>query len=184
MNAIGGFPVSLLGLKPESHMNAADHEYIVLEFYLTQCFPNQAFVWCIDLTRLQRASKGSRQSTCRGSNNVIKRCGAGFRDSWRNSVMLGDGAVDAENDRLRLGREIRFTHRAFYTFDSDFRSIHDFGHKSSSSIRRALKLRRSTLTIQTFILEAPYERHVFRNIAPTIVARLVAERSVDDHFPG
>jgi hypothetical protein len=98
--------------------------------------------------------------------------------------MLGDGAVDAENDRLRFGREIRFTHRAFHTFDSDFRTIHDFGHKPSSLIRLALKLRRSTLTIQTFIFEAPYERHVFRNIAPTIVARLVAERSLDDHFPG
>jgi hypothetical protein len=24
-------------------MNAANHEYIVLQFYLTQCFPHQAF---------------------------------------------------------------------------------------------------------------------------------------------
>ena len=43
VNAVGGFPVGLLGLKPESHMNAADHEYIVLQFYLTQRFPHQAF---------------------------------------------------------------------------------------------------------------------------------------------
>jgi len=45
--------------------------------------------------------------------------------------MLGDGAVDAENDGLRLGREIRFTQRAFHTLDADFRTIDDFGHKSS-----------------------------------------------------
>ena len=44
VHAIGGFPVSFLGLKPQSHVNAADHEYIVLQFYLTQCFPNQAFI--------------------------------------------------------------------------------------------------------------------------------------------
>jgi hypothetical protein len=44
VHSIGGFPVSFLGLKPQSHVNAADHEYIVLQFYLTQCFPNQAFI--------------------------------------------------------------------------------------------------------------------------------------------
>ena len=44
VHAIGGFPLSFLRLKPQSHVNAADHEYIVLQFYLTQCFPNQAFI--------------------------------------------------------------------------------------------------------------------------------------------
>jgi len=44
VNTVSGFPVSLIGLKPESDVNAADHEYIVLQFYLTQCFPDQAFV--------------------------------------------------------------------------------------------------------------------------------------------
>src|SRR5579872_2945133 len=98
--------------------------------------------------------------------------------------MLGDGAVDAENNRLRLGGEIRFAHWAFHTLDSYFRTIHDFGHKSSSLVRPALKLRRSTLTVQTFISEAPYERHLLRNITLAIVARLVAERSRDDHLAG
>ena len=100
MHAIGGLPVSLLGPKPQPHVNAADHKYIVLQLYLAHRFRHQAFAGCIDLTRLQRASKGSRQSTCRGSNNVIKRCGARFRDCGRNFVMLGDRAVNAENDRL------------------------------------------------------------------------------------
>ena len=43
VNAIGGLPVSLLGLKPQSQMNAADHEYIVFQCYLAQCFPHQMF---------------------------------------------------------------------------------------------------------------------------------------------
>jgi hypothetical protein len=98
--------------------------------------------------------------------------------------MLGDRAVDAKNDRLRLGREIRFTDRAFHTLDSDFRTIHDVGHKSSRLVRLVLKLRRSTLTIQAFIFEAPCERRYFRNVALAVVARLVAERSLDDHFAG
>jgi hypothetical protein len=89
--------------------------------------------------------------------------------------MLGDGPVDAENDRLRLSREIRFMHRAFHTLDSDFRTIDDFGHKSSRLVRLALKLRRGTLTVQIFIFEAPFERYLFRNIAFAIVAGLIAE---------
>ena len=88
--------------------------------------------------------------------------------------MLGDRAVDAKNDRLRLGREIRFTHRAFHTLDSYFRTIHDFGHKSSRLVRLALKLRRSPTYIQPFIFEAPFERHVLRNVAFAIIARLIA----------
>ena len=43
VHAIGGFPLSFLRPKPQSHVNAANHEYIVLQFYFTQCFPNQAF---------------------------------------------------------------------------------------------------------------------------------------------
>ena len=104
VHASGGFPVSLFGLEPQSHVNAADHKYVFFQFDLTHCFPHQTAARCIDLTRLQRASKGSRQSTRRGGNNVIERCGAGFRDVRRNPVMGGDGAVDAEYDRLRLGR--------------------------------------------------------------------------------
>jgi hypothetical protein len=42
VHAIGGLPVSLLGPKPQSHVNAADHEYILLQLYLTQRFPHQA----------------------------------------------------------------------------------------------------------------------------------------------
>ena len=89
--------------------------------------------------------------------------------------MRGDGAVDAENDRFRLGREIRFTHRAFHTLDSDFRTIDNFGLKSSRLVRLALKLRRGTATVQTFIFEAPFERHILGDIAFAIVAGLVAE---------
>ena len=43
MHAIGGFPVSIGGLKPQSHVNAADHEHMFLQLYLTYCFPDQAF---------------------------------------------------------------------------------------------------------------------------------------------
>jgi hypothetical protein len=115
--------VSLLGLKPQSHVNPAYHEYIAFQFDLTYCFPHQASTRRIDLTRLQRASKGSRKSTCGGRDNIIKRRGVRFRDCGRNPVVLGNRAVDSENDRLRFRREIRFTHRSFHTLDSDLGTI-------------------------------------------------------------
>jgi len=43
VHSIGGFPVGPIGLKPQSHMDAANHEYVVLQFYLAHCFPHQAF---------------------------------------------------------------------------------------------------------------------------------------------
>src|SRR5258708_39631392 len=98
--------------------------------------------------------------------------------------MLGDRAVNAENDRLGLCRQMRYTHRAFHTLDSDFRTVNNFGHRSSRLVRLALKLGWGALTVQTFVLEAPFERHIFRNVAFAIVARLVAERSLDDQFAG
>jgi hypothetical protein len=42
--------------------------------------------------------------------------------------MLRNGAVDSENDRLRLGREIRFANRPFHSLDADFGTIHYLGH--------------------------------------------------------
>jgi hypothetical protein len=38
------------------------------------------------------------------------------------------------------------------------------------------------LTIQAFIFESPFEWYLLGNVAFAIVTRLVAERSLDDHF--
>src|SRR6202035_1654774 len=37
---------------------------------------------------------------------------------------------------------------------------------------------------EPFIFEAPYKRHVFGNVALAVIARLIAEQSLDDHFAG
>jgi hypothetical protein len=52
--------MSLLGFESHPHVNASDHKDIVLQLNLTGGFADQAPTGCIDLTRLQRASKGSR----------------------------------------------------------------------------------------------------------------------------
>ena len=82
----------------------------------------------INVTRLQRASEGSGQSTRRGGDDVVQSGGVRFQDLRRDLVMLGDGAMHAEGNRLSLGRKPGSTDRAFYPFQPDVRSIDDFGH--------------------------------------------------------
>jgi hypothetical protein len=59
-----------------------------------------------DLTRLQRAGEGARQSAARRGYHVVER----RRTRWKlvrpNAVMLGDLGVHSEGDRILLGREV------------------------------------------------------------------------------
>ena len=89
-----------LQLQPD--VNPPDDQHVILEFHFTRGFGNQPPPRGIDLTRLQRASKGSGQSTSCGCNYVIQRSGMRLRNRWRNLVVLGDCAMHAEDDRLRL----------------------------------------------------------------------------------
>ena len=81
-------------------MNPADHQDVVLLFDLSDCIRYEPFVRCIDLTRLQRASKGSGQSTGGGRDYVVQCRGVRFQDVRRNLVVLGDRAVNTEDHRL------------------------------------------------------------------------------------
>jgi hypothetical protein len=55
------------------------------------------------------------------------------------------------------------------------------GNDPRRLIRLALKFRRRPLSVQAFVSEAPQERHDVGNVALAIIARLVAEGSLDDH---
>jgi hypothetical protein len=89
-------------------VNAPDHEYILLQLDLSHRFPHQPSSGRINVTRLQRASKGARKSTRRGRDHVIERRSALFHNVRGNLVMFGDRAVDPEDHRLGFSREIGF----------------------------------------------------------------------------
>ena len=74
-HAVGGLPMTLFRLEPQSHMNVSDDEHVVLDFDLAERFGYQPVARRIDLTRFQRASKGSRQSTRGRRHNIIHGCG-------------------------------------------------------------------------------------------------------------
>jgi len=97
----------------------------------------------INLTRFQRASKSSSQSTGSGGDDVIESGSPRFHDVRRNFVVRRDGPVDAEDHGLRFGGEMCFANRPLDAFDSHFGTVNYLGHKIganycflSSSLRR------------------------------------------------
>ena len=65
------FSVRLLGFQFQNDVDAADHEYVVVQLNLADRFRHQPLIRGVDLMRLQRAPEGSGESTRRGSDNVI-----------------------------------------------------------------------------------------------------------------
>ena len=131
VNAAGSFPVSLLRPKLQPHMNAPDDQYVVLQFDLTLRFGDKTTGRCIDLTRLQRASKGSCKSAGGCGDNVIQRRRVRLQSRRWHLIMLGDCAVNPKCHRLRFRRQIRSANRPLHPFNSDFGTINDFRHVTS-----------------------------------------------------
>ena len=90
--------MSFLSPEYQSHVNAPDHEHILFQLDLANRFSHEV-PGCIDLTRLQRASKGAGQSTRGSSDNVIERGGARLGNCRRNLVMLRHRAGNALRHR-------------------------------------------------------------------------------------
>jgi hypothetical protein len=80
------------------------------------------------VTRLQRASEGSGESTgCRG-DNVIQGSSVRLQDRRWDLVVLGYSAMHAEYYRLLLLREIRSAHRALHALNAYMRSVNHVRH--------------------------------------------------------
>jgi hypothetical protein len=64
-------------------MNSADDEHALVYFDLADSFGNQLAIRCRNLTRLQRASKGSRKSTGGSRHYIVQGCGMVLECSGR-----------------------------------------------------------------------------------------------------
>jgi hypothetical protein len=128
-------------------MNAPDDEHVVLEFDLAQRLGYQTVVRGIDLTRLQRASKGSGQSTRGRRHNIIQGCGVRLQNRLGNLIVFSDCAVDAEDHRQRFCGQIRLANRTLHPFDSDLGTIDDCRHPTSFTILIAYRRRKVALKL-------------------------------------
>jgi hypothetical protein len=98
-------------------MDPLDHEYAIVRLDLAGRITDQSSFAGLDLTRLQRASEGAGQSAGRCSDYVIEGRRVLSLAAAFNAVMVGDLVVDAEEDRLRLGRDGRPPKRPENTLD-------------------------------------------------------------------
>jgi hypothetical protein len=109
----------------QPHVDPSDHQDILLKLNFTNGFRHQPPARCINLTRLQRASQGSGQSTGRSRYDVIERRGVRLSNRRRNFIVLGNGAVHAEDYGLRLSGKPGTANRTLDPFDANFRPVGD-----------------------------------------------------------
>jgi hypothetical protein len=80
------------------------------------------------LTRLQRATEGSGESTRCCGDNVFKRARMGFEDFRRHSVVLRHCAVNSEEYGPLLGRQPCAPQSAFHALDPHSRYVRCIRH--------------------------------------------------------
>ena len=102
VNTGRGIVVALLCLQPQFHMDPPDDQDIIFQFDFADGLRREPAIRSVDLTRLQRASKGSGESTRGCRDNIIERSRMGLQYIRRDLVVLGDCAVYAENHRAPI----------------------------------------------------------------------------------
>ena len=91
-----------IALQAKLHVNTLDDQDFLLGFDFSDCFGNQAAVSGRNLTRFQRASEGTAESTRGARDDVIESCRPLGKGAWRKFVVLGDRAMDTKGNRLPL----------------------------------------------------------------------------------
>ena len=99
--------------------DSLDHKNVVLGLYLADSLDLEPFAIDLDLTRLQRAGERAGQSPSGGSHHVIECRGVRRILLGTHSIVLSHLRVHPEDNRLRLGRDVREPLRAAQPFDPD-----------------------------------------------------------------
>ena len=109
-------------------MNTADDEHTVLVLYLPAHIRGEPPITRIDLTRLQRATKGSEHSAAGRGDDVVDRGGMGFREVlFVNSVVPRNLVVNAEDDGIRFAGQLRDSKRSLLSLNANVRDVDDLG---------------------------------------------------------
>ena len=80
----------------EGLLDSLEYEDLVLCLYLADGIGIETLLVVGNLTRCQRASKGTEQSPTRRCDQIIKGGGVRFHFLWRGTVVFGDLVVSTE----------------------------------------------------------------------------------------
>ena len=112
------------------HPDPLQYQNPAIELDLAFRFGRETVRGRLNLARLQRATKGSGQSTGRGGDDVVERRRVLlFR---RPVVVGGDGPMNTETNGTLVGRHPGIAVWPFTLLDADSRSIDDISHGRSS----------------------------------------------------
>ena len=118
-------------LQCEHDMNTPEHQHAVLDLDFAVCHGVQATPACDDLARLQRAPKGTEQSTTSRGDDIVDRGRMGISHLAFDAVMTSNRPMRAKAYRFWFGRKLRETERALDSSQRDLSSIDHFSHGSS-----------------------------------------------------
>src|SRR5262249_53790463 len=119
MDPLHRFADLLHGPEPQSHMDAPDDQHSVFFFHVADDVGSEASIASIDFARFQRAAERAHHSTRRRGDDIVDRGCMGFPESRGiDLVVLGNGAVNTECDRLRLAGQVRQTKGTPYTLNT------------------------------------------------------------------
>ena len=128
MHSLGRLPV--LGSRPQAqdYVNAPDDQHSTLGLHFTRRIRRQLPRRGINLTRLQRASKGPGESARRCRDDVVQRGRMGFEDTGRHFVVLCHRAMYSEEDGGLLRRQPGAPKRSLYALDPYTRHVRYIFH--------------------------------------------------------
>ena len=121
------------GLQLQANMDAADDEHTLIFLNFAYGFTPQPSFRSINLTRFQRASEGSSESTSGGRDDVVERRRMRIEFVRRNLVVLRDCAVNPEEYWLGFSGKPSAAQGTLDPFDTNFGSVSDIWHCASLS---------------------------------------------------
>ena len=139
MDTLDGRAVRIGSCQVVGDMDAFDDENLLLELDFARDVGGQ--LTDSDLARCQRASECSRQSAAGSGDDVVERRGVGLVLRRIDTIVLCNGAVNAEADRFPLAGQPGQAQRSALAFDADFGLVNHVTHRPYLTPCRAVRAR-------------------------------------------
>ena len=128
MHSLGRLLVLGTRLQAQDYVNAPDDQHSILGLHFTRRIRRQPPRRGINLTRLQRASKGPGESTRRCRDDVVQRGGMRFEDIGGHFVVLRHRTVYSEENGGLLRWQPGAPKRSLYALDPHTRHVRYIFH--------------------------------------------------------